>query len=260
MNTIQSKTVVFLTGAFVSNSCWDAWRTYFETKGYKTLAPAWPNKDGSAEELRSRHPNVAIASDTLPQLISHYTDIVKQQEEKPIVIGHSLGGLLSQILMDRDLVSAAVAIHSVPPQGVIPTQFSFYKATWRALGLFSSLKKTYLMSFRTWQYAFTNGMSVEEQTRAYDSVAIPESKKALRGALTSAAKVNFKKPHVPLLFVSGSTDHCVPATLNYTNYKRYKDNSSVTDYKEFEGRNHFVLGQPTWREDADYILNWISQN
>lgn len=258
MKSIHSKTIVFLTGAFVSSKCWDDWRNYFGSKGYTAIAPAWPNKNEVPEVLRKTHPDSAIASDTLSQLIEHYSNIVKQQPEKPIVIGHSLGGLLSQILLNRDLVAAAVAIHSVPPQGIIPTQFSFYKSTWRSLGLFTPLKKTYLMSFKTWQYAFTNGMSPDEQKKAYDGFAIPESKKALRDGLTKVAKVDFKKEHAPLLFLSGSTDHCIPASLNYTNYKKYKNGNSVTDYKEFEGRNHFVLGQPTWKEDADYILNWIA--
>ena len=80
----------------------------------------------------------------------------------------------------------------------------------------------------------------------------------MRDTITSVAKVDFKKPHAPLLITSGSIDHTIPASLNYANYKKYSDKKSVTDYREFEGRNHFVLGQPTWKEDADYILAWIA--
>ena len=117
------------------------------------------------------------------------------------------------------------------------------------------------MSFKTWQYAFTNGMSLEQQQKGYEQFAIPESKLALRDGLTSVAKVDFNKAHEPLLFLAGTTDHCIPASLNQTNYKKYnKANGSVTDIKIMEGRNHFVLGQPTWREDADYILDWIKRN
>ena len=93
-------------------------------------------------------------------------------------------------------------------------------------------------------------MECEEQTEAYYNFAIPESKLVVRDGLTKAAKVDFKKPHAPLLIVSGSTDNFIPASLNYSNYKKYKGNKSITDYKEFKGRNHFVLGQPTWKEDA----------
>ncbi len=113
------------------------------------------------------------------------------------------------------------------------------------------------MSFRNWQYAFTNGMDCDEQKQSYYKFAIPESKLVVRDTISGAAKVNFENPHAPLLLTSGTEDHSIPASLNYANYKKYKKSNSVTDYKEFKGRNHFVLGQPTWKEDADYIINWI---
>ncbi len=97
-------------------------------------------------------------------------------------------------------------------------------------------------------------------TGAFVSFTIPESKTVARGGLTSAAKVDFSKPHAPLLLTSGSEDTIIPAHLNLRNYKKYERNNSVLDYKEFPGRNHFVLGQSTWKEDADYILNWLTQN
>ncbi|MEP7111359.1 MAG: alpha/beta hydrolase [Ferruginibacter sp.] len=261
MERIQSKTIVFVTGAFVSNSCWDEWKTYFESKGYTTSAPRWPFKNGSASELRNKQPNdTDLAALTLKDLVEHFAAIVKDLPEKPIVIGHSLGGLITQIIVNRDLASAGVAIHSVPPLGVFPYEFSFLRAGWKALGLFSSTKKTYLMSLSDWQYAFVNGMSLAEQKASYDKFTIPESKIVARGGLTSAAKVDFAKPHAPLLLTSGSTDTIIPAHLNLRNFRKYVKNGSVLDYREFPGRNHFVLGQPTWKEDADYILEWISSN
>jgi fermentation-respiration switch protein FrsA (DUF1100 family) len=115
------------------------------------------------------------------------------------------------------------------------------------------------MSFAEWQYAFTNGMPYEEQKEAYYNLLVPESKLLVRDATTSAAKIDFTRPHVPLLFLSGSADRFIPASLNYTNYKKYTHRESVTEYKEFAGRNHFVLGQPGWEEQADFILNWLSK-
>jgi pimeloyl-ACP methyl ester carboxylesterase len=262
MSTIQSKTIVFITGAFVSNKCWDEWRTYFESKGYTTLAPAWPHKDASVEELRSRHPHhdKELALLTLEELVNHYADIIKALPEKPIVMGHSYGGMLTQIMVNRDLAAAGVAIHSVPPQGVFPYEFSFLKAGWKSLGILTSLEETYMMSFEDWQYAFVNGMPLDKQQEAYDAITIPESKTVARGALTDAAKVDYKKEHAPLLFTAGDTDHITPAHLNNRNFNAYKKNSSVLDYKLFQGRNHYVLGLPTWKEDADYILDWINRN
>lgn len=261
MKTITSKTVVFITGAFVTHHGWNEWKAYFESKGYTTLAPAWPFKDGTAAELRARKPNdKELAALTLAEVIDHYANIIKALPEKPIVIGHSLGGLITQIIVNRDLAAAGVAIHSVPPQGVFPYEFSFLKAGWKALGLFTSLDETYLMSFEDWQYAFVNEMPLEEQKAAYEANTIPESKTVARGGLTSAAHVDFDKPHVPLLLTAGSLDTIIPAHLNQRNFRAYKNNGSVLDYKEFEGRNHFVLGQSIWKEDADYILNWLAEH
>lgn len=259
--TITSKTIVFITGAFVSHHGWKEWQNYFESKGYTTMAPAWPHKEGTAAELRNRQPNdTALAALTMTELVDHYAAIIKALPEKPILIGHSLGGMLTQILLNRDLAQAGIAIHPAPPLGVFPYEFSFLKAGWKVLGLFTSLKKTYLMSFKDWQYAFVNGMSLEDQKKAYEENTIPESKTVARGALTSAAKVDYEKPHAPLLITSGDIDTIIPAHLNYRNYKKYKPNGSVLDYKEFKGRNHFVVGLPTWKEDADYILEWIQKH
>lgn len=255
---MKTKTILFVTGAFVTHHCWDEWKVYFEDRGYTTLAPAWPFKDATAAELRARQPHdTDLAHLTLAELVDHYANIAKGLPEKPIIIGHSLGGLITQILLNRGLAAAAVAIHSVPPQGIIPYEFSFLKSTWGALGLFTSLDETYLMPFDTWQYAFVNEMPLQEQQKAYDLFTAPESKRVARGGLTSAAAVDFDKPHAPLLLTSGSLDNIIPAHLNHRNYERYKKNGSVLEYKEFPGRNHHVLAQAGWESDADYILNWI---
>lgn len=257
---MAATSIVFVTGAFVTNGCWDEWRTYFESKGYSTVAPPWPFKNGTAAELRARQPHdTDLAKLTLKEVIDSYIDVVKSFKEKPIVIGHSLGGCMTQVITNRDLVAAGIAIHPVPTLGVFPYEFSFLKAGWKSLGLFTSLKKTYLMSFKDWQYAFVNGMPLDEQKGSYDQLTIPESKTVARGGLTSAVKVDYNKPHPPLLITAGSEDTIIPAHLNRRNYKRYKKNGSVLDYKEFTGRNHFVLGQNTWKEDADYILDWIKR-
>lgn len=96
-----SKTILFVTGAFVTHHCWDEWRAYFESKGYKTLAPAWPFKDGDGPTLRNRRPNdVDLATLTLKEVIDSYANVAKSLPEKPIIIGHSLGGLMTQILVN----------------------------------------------------------------------------------------------------------------------------------------------------------------
>jgi len=258
MNLLK-RSILFITGAFVGNNCWDEWRTYFEDKGYNTYAPAWPHKDASPEELRNRQPDAMIASNRLADLIDFYAGIARSFPEKPILIGHSIGGLIVQILLQRGLGLCGIAIHSVPPQGIITLKLSFLKAGWGALGFFTSSKKSYLMSFKKWQYAFTNGMDCDAQKLSYYKYAIPESKLVVRDTISSAAKINFRTTRPPLLITAGSSDHAIPASLNYANYRKYKKTGSITDFKEFQDRNHFVLGQPSWKEDADYILAWIER-
>lgn len=260
MKNIQSKTIVFIHGAFVHYSGWEQWSRYFESKGFTTHMPPWPQKEAPPEVLRGQHPNSKIATLRLIQVIDHYAEFVKKLPEKPIIIGHSLGGLITQVLVNRGLSAAGVCIHPVPPQGVIPYEFSFLKSGWRAMGLFTSTKKTYLMSFKTWQYAFTNGMSLADQKEAYEVSVVPESKLLTRDGLTSAAYVDFKKPHPPLLFIGGTADHIMPSTLTrriFGRYSKYKD--SVTEYKEYEGRNHYALVKPDMQEYADYVWEWLKR-
>ncbi|MHA3789152.1 alpha/beta fold hydrolase [Flavobacterium hauense] len=255
--TIVNKNILFITGAFLSHTVWTEWADFFQTKGYTTQAPPWPLKDGPADLLRQRHPDRDLAALRLEEVINHYAAIASSMDFLPIVIGHSIGGLIAQVLLQRGLAAKAVAIHSVPPVGVFTFKLSFYKAGWAALGFFTSVRKTYMMTFAQWQYGFTNGMPLEWQERAYDLYAIPESKKIVRDTLSAAAKIDFKKPHGPLLFVAGKTDRTIPESLNYDNYRKYKHESSITDFIAFPDRNHFVIGQPGWQEIAQYIELWL---
>jgi len=259
MKKIQSQTIVFITGAYVSHCCWNEWRIYFESKGFSTIAPPWPGKDADPETLRNRHPDKLLAAVTMQQIIDHYSSIIIKLKEKPIIIGHSFGGLFAQVLLNKGLAAAAVAIHAGPPQGILPYELNFLKSNAATLGFFTSLDKTYLLPFKKWQFSFTNGMPYEIQKSSYYEMVIPESKRAARGGLTKAAYVDFKKEHEPLLLMAGTYDQCIPAHLCKRVFKSYQSKNSVTDFIELE-RNHFVLGQATWKQDADYILNWIRRN
>jgi len=248
---------LFITGAFVSHHCWDHWKVWFEQKGYSVLAPPWPGKDAPPSVLRQRQPDDVIASQRLAPLTAYFEDIAKQLPQKPILIGHSMGGLIVQLLLKRGLGEAGIAIHSLQPKGVLTFKWSFLKAGWGPLGFFTSPKKSFLMSFRQWQYAFTNCMPFDQQKDAYYQLLTPESKLVVRDSITDAARVDFHRPHAPLLFLAGGIDHFIPASLNYSNFKKYQHDGSVTAYKEFPDRNHFVLGQPGWEGHAAYIFNWL---
>jgi pimeloyl-ACP methyl ester carboxylesterase len=252
-----SKTIVFISGTFIGNNCWDEWISYFESNRYNCIAPAWPHKDAPPEELRNRHPDAAVASNRLADLTDYFTAIVNSLPEKPIMIGHSLGGLVVQLLLHRGLGSAGVVMHSFPPPSVCTFKFSFLKAVWEAMAFFTSADRTYLVDFKKWKYAIANGMGYELQKELYYRYAIPESKQIMRDAFKCIERINFEKPHAPLLFTSGGDDQIIPSSLNYSNYKRYKAEDSIVDYRFFEGRNHLVFGHPAELEDAEFILDWL---
>ena len=259
MANVLSKPVVFITGTFIGNNCWDEWKLYFENKGHQCIAPAWPYKDASPEELRNRHPDEDIASNRLEDLTDYFEDKVNALSKQSIVVGHSLGGLIVQLLLQRGVGTAGVAIHSFPPPGIGTLKFSFLKAVWGAIGFFTPTQKTYMISFKKWKRAIANGMTCEKQKQSFYKYAIPESKLVTRDTFKCAAKINFKKTHAPLLFISGSRDRIIPPSLSYNIYKKYKQGSSITDYKEFRGRNHLFFDHPAWKEDADFILNWLQE-
>jgi pimeloyl-ACP methyl ester carboxylesterase len=251
----NSKTVVFIHGLFVTNQSWNEWKSYFETQGYTCYAPAYPLKDDSAQNLRKNIATGKIETLHLDSIIKQYEDFLKKLGGKPILIGHSLGGLLVQILVNKGYVSAGICIHSGPPKGVFSFKWSFLKSNLPLL--LASKKKPYLMPFKNWQYAFTNGMSLEEQKASYEKSLCPESAIIAKEATTSITKIDFKKAHVPLLFINGSIDHIIPTSLSKTNIKKYTDANSVVDFKEFEGRNHYTCNAPGWEEVATYINKWI---
>lgn len=253
----SAKSVVFITGTFIGSNCWDEWKTYFEGKGYECLAPDWPHKDASPEELRHRHPDTAIASNRLDDLADYFAHIVNALPEKPIIIGHSLGGLIVQLLLQRGFGTAGVAIHSFPPAGVRASKFQLLKALWPTMGFFTSTQETYMISFKRWKHTITNGLTCDEQKESFYEYATPESKLIIRDAFKCTAKIHFDKKHLPLLFISGSCDRLTSSSLNFNNYTNYETSDSITEYKDFRGRNHLVFGHPAWRDEADFILCWL---
>lgn len=253
---MSTKTVVFIHGMYMTPLCWENWGERFQSKGYRTFAPAWPGRDKSVKELQT--PDLQLSKLNLADIVDHMTNIIRNLDEKPVLIGHSMGGLATQILHNRGLASAAIAIDSAPPAGVFTTEFSFLKANWGHITPFANPNSPAIMTFERFQYAFVNGMPLNEQRAAFEKYVVPESRAIPRQSLTAIGKVDFKKEHTPLLLIAGGNDHIIPPSLNKTNYEKYKSSSSVTDYKEFPGRNHFLLGQKNWEEIADYCMEWIA--
>lgn len=258
MSKIESKTIVFISGAYVNHACWSDWSKYFEGQGYTTITPPWPGKNGDTATLLAHDPDPELMGITIYDVVQHYINIINTLPEKPIIIGHSFGGLLTQVLLNKGHAAAGIAIHPVPVKGVFPYEINFLRSNAAGLGFFSPVNSTYIMPFKKWQFAFTNGLSLAEQKSSYKALVIPESRRAIRGGLTDGAKVDFKKKHNPLLLLAGTTDQCIPAHLVKRVSKRYKS-GSVVEFVE-KDRNHYVLGLPTWKEDAAFVLNWIKQH
>ena len=254
---MPAKTIVFVHGMYMTPLCWEHWEEYFRAKGYECLAPAWPGRGEAVEVLRQRQPDPKLASLTLTDILEHYNKVIASLDQKPILIGHSMGALAVQLLLQKGVASAGVAIDSAPPMGVFTTQWSCLKSNWPHITPFASLKEPIAMSFERFQYTFVNTMPLAQQRAAFDRYVVPESRRVPRESLT--AWIDFKRPHAPLLFIAGSEDHIIPATLNRTNYKKYQDAGSELTFKEFSGRNHFIIGQDHWQEVAQYVDSWINR-
>jgi pimeloyl-ACP methyl ester carboxylesterase len=252
------KTIVFIHGMYMNNLCWEHWIEYFQERSYTCLAPAWPGRDHPIAELRNRHPDSKLGELTLRTVVNHFESTVMALDEKPILIGHSMGGLVVQLLLQKNLAFAGVAIDSAPPMGVFIANWPFVKSNWPHISPFVSLRNPITMNFERFQYTFSNTMPFSEQRAAYERYVVPESRRVPIEALTT--KIDYAKPHPPLLFISGGADHLIPASLNKINYAKYKNGPSITNYKEFPGRGHFTIGQPGWEKVADFVSSWIKDH
>lgn len=252
---MKSTTIVLIHGMFMTPLCWEKWIPYYEAKGYSVFAPAWPGRDKSVAELRRIHPDSELAKLKLNHIVDYLENFIKGLSEKPAIIGHSMGGLAVQILLQRDLAVGGVAIDPAPPAGVFTTEWSFVRSNFPATNPFL-LSRPVQMTFEHFQYAFTNTLPLDEQRAAYDRYVVPESRGVPISSLGSAGKVDFSHLRRPLLITAGERDHIIPASLNRSNYSKYKV-PSVTDFKEFAGRDHFLIGSRGWEEIADYCLEWL---
>lgn len=252
---MKSKTIVFIHGMFMTPLCWEKWIPYYEARGYRIFAPAWPGRDKSVEELNKAHPDPELAKLKLNHIVDHLENFIKGLEEKPALIGHSMGGLVVQLLLQRDIAAGGVAIDPAPPAGVFTTEFSFLKANFPAINPFL-ISRPVKMSFEHFQYAFVNTLPLEEQRAAYDRYVVPESRNVPISSLSAAGRVDFKRLRRPLLITAGEKDHIIPASLNRSNYEKYHG-PAVTDFKQFTGRDHFLIGSRGWEEVAEYCLQWF---
>lgn len=250
----KSKTIVLIHGNFVNNISWTDWQRYYEQKGYIVHAPPNPGHDGNPADLRKNvHPDLTKTGFT--DVVNNIARLIDSLTEKPLVIGHSMAGMATLKLVEMGKAAAAVSIDGAPPKNVFPP-FSTIRTVLPAFGFFSG--KSYFMGSHEWyNKAFFNTLPEAERLKAFEAIAVPESYKVSRQlVLDSFSNIDFKKPHVPLLFIGGGKDNIFPHTLTQTIAEKDKDKNSPVDLKIFEDKSHFICGETGWEKVADYILNW----
>jgi pimeloyl-ACP methyl ester carboxylesterase len=255
-----SHTVVFVHGMFVTPQCWADWERLFQERGYKTLAPPWPEHAAPIAEQRQAHPSARLGALTLDQVLAEYRKVLAGLPEKPILVGHSMGGLIVQLLLEEGLGVAGVAIDSAPPKGLISLKLSFLKSNWPVIRPGGRMDVPVALTFEQFAYAFVNGLPPAEQRSAFDTHAVPESRQVGKGPTTQVAQIDYKKPRPPLLLIAGSDDHIIPASLNRDNFHRYDKTPALTEFREFPGRNHWTIAESGWQDVAAFALEWLKAN
>jgi non-heme chloroperoxidase len=263
-NATRRVPVVFIHGLWLLPSSWDRWATVFEEAGYTALTPGWPDDPETVEEA-TEHPEV-FAHKTVGQVADHFAEVIGRLDRKPAVIGHSFGGLLTQIVAGRGLSAASVAIDPAPFRGVLPLPISSLKSAFPVLGNPANRNRAVPLTYEQFRYAFANVVDEDEAKELYETYAVPASGAPLFQAATAnlnpwtEAKVDSKSPERgPLLIISGEKDHTVPWAVANASYKRQNRNDSVTEIVEMPNRGHSLTIDAGWREVADKALEFVKR-
>ncbi len=261
----MADTIVLINGLWLTALSWEHWVERYTARGYRVIARSWPGMEGDIEELR-RDPS-AVAGLGLTEIVDHYDRIVRELDQPPIIMGHSFGGLITQILIDRGLGAAGVAIDPAPIKGIWVLPFSELKSAFPALKNPFDQHRAVALTLSQFNYGFTNYLSEEETRPIYERYAVPGP----NHVLFQASFANFN-PHAattvdvhnderaPLLLVAGGKDHTVPAAVTQANYKLFQYSTAITEFTEYPDRTHWTIGQPGWEDVADYALDWASRH
>jgi non-heme chloroperoxidase len=263
-NASGRKPVVFIHGLWLLASSWDRWAALFEDAGYTALTPGWPDDPNTTAEAKA-HPEV-FAGKTVGQVADHYADVIGSLSTKPAVIGHSFGGLLTQIVAGRGLADVSVAIDPAPFRGVLPLPISALKAASPVLRNPANRKRAVPLTYDQFRYAFTNAVSESEAKELYETFAVPapgaplfQAANANLNPLTEA-KVDTKNPNRgPLLIIDGEKDHTVPWAIANASFKKQKRNPGVTEIVKIPNRGHSLTIDSGWREVAETALGFVKR-
>lgn len=260
----NSKPVVFIHGLWLHASSWDNWVTLFRESEYEPIAPGWPG-DGTTVE-KSRQHLEDIADKSINEVTEHYAEIIQGLDQKPIIIGHSFGGLVTQKLFGQGLGVAAIAIDPAQIKGVLPLPLVQLKNAFPVLGNPLNLHKAVMQSKQDFHRGFASAVSEEESNELYDKYVIPAPARPLFQAAVanfvpnSEAKVDVNADRGPLLIIGGGKDGTVPEVVSRAAHKQYRNAQTINDYKVFTDRGHSIPIDSGWREVADYTLAWLKEH
>ena len=254
--------LLLIHGAWLSARSWERFLDYFDKRGFAVSAPEWPRKHGDVEELREHADELAGLG--LTEIVDHYEGLIAGLDQAPVLIGHSFGGLIVELLLDRGLGRAGVALSPAPPKGILVLPFSSLKAASPALAHPSKRHGIVTLTQEEFTYGFVNTFSPEDAAAAYERYAVPETGRIFyeagfaNFALHPPTDVHFKNAErAPLLIVGADKDHTVPASVSRAQHKKYERSPAQTDYLEFEGRPHlFMVGEGS-DEVAASIDSWL---
>jgi non-heme chloroperoxidase len=257
--------VVFVHGLWLHADSWDPWVDLFRDAGYVPTAPGWPGDGATVEETRS-HPE-RVAPYGLDDVVAAYARVIESLPAKPIVVGHSFGGLIVQRLLGQGLAAAAVAIDPAPIKGILVLPISSLRVASVALRNPANRNRGVALTREQWRYGFGNAITAEESDQLFERWAIPSPGKTLFEDATanfvrhSPAQVDVRnQTRGPLLVTAGGRDHTVPAATSRATVRQYRHSPAVTDLKEFPDRGHSLTIDSRWREVADTALAWLKQH
>jgi non-heme chloroperoxidase len=259
---MAKSTIVFIHGLWIHSSSWQAWMDFFNKHGYSTLNPSWPGDSATVAGCRL-NPH-AIANRGVVEIADSYAEVIGSLSEPPIVIGHSFGGLIAQILLGRGVARAGIAIDPAPMKGVWQLPFSALKASFPVLANPFNLKKAVSLSFDQFRYGFANAVSEKEAHELYENWTIPAPCRPLFQAATASfggkeTKVDtLNRTRGPLLITGGERDHIAPPVLGKASLEKYNQ-AVTTSFKLFKERGHSLIVDHGWREVAEYSLSWLNE-
>jgi pimeloyl-ACP methyl ester carboxylesterase len=258
-------TIVLVHGLWLTDLSWEKWVERYSARGHRVLAPPWPRMDVGIEQLR-RDPS-PLGGLGLTEIVDHYDRTVRELEAPPILIGHSFGGAVVELLLDRGLGAAGVALSPAPIRGILRLPPAALRSAFPALRNPLNRSRAVGLTPKQFRYSFTNTMTEEAAQAAYDRYHVPGPGRVLFQAAfanlnpRTPAKVDFRNPdRAPLLVVGAELDHTVPASLSREAAQRQGKSPSTTDYKEYPGRSHFLAGEDGWEEIADHALDWATRH